>query len=50
VAVRYDVMDHLLPDLRYAVASLRRTRPLTVTVLATLALGIGATTAVFTVK
>ena len=42
-------MDHLVPDLRYAIASLRRTPALTVTVLATLALGIGATTAVFTV-
>ena len=42
-------MDHFLPDLRYAIASLRRTPALTVTVLATLALGIGATTAVFTV-
>ena len=42
-------MDHLLPDLRYAIASLRRTPALTLTVLLTLALGIGATTAVFTV-
>jgi hypothetical protein len=42
-------MDHLVSDLRYAIASLRRTPVLTATVLATLALGIGATTAVFTV-
>ena len=42
-------MGHLLPDLRHAIASLCRTPALTVTVLATLALGIGTTTAVFTV-
>jgi putative ABC transport system permease protein len=42
-------MAHLVRDIRYAMASLRRTPALTLTVLVTLGLGIGATTAVFTV-
>ena len=42
-------MESLLRDVRYAMASLRRTPGLTLTVLVTLALGIGVTTAVFTV-
>ena len=42
-------MESLLRDLGYALVTLRRTPGLTLTVLATLALGVGATTAVFTV-
>jgi predicted permease len=42
-------MHALLQDLRYAVVLLRRTPGLTVAVLVTLALGVGATTAVFSV-
>ena len=42
-------MESLLRDVRYAFGTLRRTPGLTLTVLVTLALGVGATTAVFTV-
>jgi putative ABC transport system permease protein len=42
-------MQSLLRDVRYAWVTLRRTPGLTLTVLVTLALGVGATTAVFTV-
>jgi putative ABC transport system permease protein len=42
-------MESLLRDVRYALATLRRTPGLTLTVLVTLTLGIGAATAVFTV-
>ena len=42
-------MEWLLRDVRYALVTLRRTPGLTLTVLVTLALGVGATTAVFTV-
>jgi putative ABC transport system permease protein len=42
-------MESLLRDVRYALSTLRRTPGLTLTVLVTLALAIGATTAVFTV-
>ncbi len=42
-------MESLLRDVRYALVTLRRTPGLTLTVLVTLALGVGATTAVFTV-
>src|SRR3954465_4113772 len=42
-------MEWLLRDVRYALVTLRRTPGLTFTVLLTLALGVGATTAVFTV-
>ena len=42
-------MESLLRDVRYAFFTLRRTPGLTLTVLVTLALGVGATTAVFTV-
>src|SRR4051812_42502552 len=42
-------MEWLLRDVRYAVATLRRTPGLTLTVLVTLALGIGTSTAAFTV-
>ena len=43
------IMEWLLRDVRYALITLRRTPGLTLTVLVTLALGVGATTAVFTV-
>ena len=43
------VMESLRRDLRYGLVSLRRTPGLTLTVLLTLALGVGSTTAVFTV-
>ena len=42
-------MESLLRDVRYAWVTLRRTPGLTLTVLVTIALGVGATTAVFTV-
>ena len=42
-------MESLIRDVRYALLTLRRTPGLTFTVLVTLAIGIGATTAVFTV-
>ena len=42
-------MESLLRDVLYALTTLRRTPGLTVTILITLALGVGATTAVFTV-
>jgi putative ABC transport system permease protein len=42
-------MDHLLQDLRYAIRSLFRHPFFAVSAAATLALGIGATTAIFTV-
>jgi putative ABC transport system permease protein len=42
-------MASLLRDVRYALVTLRRTPGLTLTILVTLALGVGATTAVFTV-
>src|SRR4029079_2897850 len=42
-------MESLLRDVRYALVTLRRTPALTFTVLVTLALGVSATTAVFSV-
>src|SRR3954447_10888525 len=42
-------MDALVQDLRYALASMRRNLPFAAAALSTLALGIGATTAVFSV-
>src|SRR5881394_4022760 len=42
-------MDTVLPDLRHAVRSLRRTPGFTIAVLLILALGIGMSTAMFTV-
>ena len=42
-------MESLFRDVRYAFVTLWRTPGLTLTILVTLALGVGATTAVFTV-
>lgn len=46
---RKEYMDQLLHDIRIALRSLRRTPAFTLTVLATLAIGIGANTSVFSV-
>jgi len=46
---RSSLMDNLLQDLRYAVRTLLKTRSFTVTALATLMVGIGASTAIFSV-
>jgi putative ABC transport system permease protein len=42
-------MEMLLRDVRYALTMMRRNRSVTAAALLTLALGIGATTAVFSV-
>ena len=49
LGISFAIMERLLRDIRYAFLSLRRTPGLTLTVLVTLALGIGATTAMFSV-
>src|SRR5438067_1205189 len=42
-------LDHLIQDLRYAIYAFRRTPAFTMIVILTIALGVGATTAVFSV-
>lgn len=46
---RREIVSTLVQDIRFAIRALRRTPGLTVTVLATLAVGVGANTAVFSV-
>ena len=42
-------MNSIMPDLRYALRQLRKTPTFALTAIVTLALGIGANTAIFTV-